>query len=556
MRRLFQRSETQGKGGRTATFLAITLVLATALAYQAIAAARSQRATASAVLRDYASFAAEQYAQRMAQDLEYYGVYPIVQAMRTMPVGPGFSFPDPDTIRPGASRSLRRSLDLVAYPFWIDLESGAVAITARPDDPDRPNADALREIVREHHDASYDSTWSSAALIEDNVVYATLEREDETSEAQYAIGFITNRNELERYFTNAFERSPLIPTTLTGDLPSDSVLAMTISTLGGEDLFTVAPARGGGKYQSSGIAYPLGPRFGDIVVHVAIQPGMESTLIIGGLPGSRLPLTVLLALLTAGLIVVTLLKLHRERELARLRTEFVSNVSHELRTPLAQIRMFAETLLLGRVRSSTERDRALTIIDKEARRLTTLVENVLHFSRAERQAVQLAPEETELPAFLDEVVESFRPLATTHDVTIGTVFQDATATVDRGAVRQIVLNLLDNALKYGPQSQTVQVELKTLGSFIQITVEDEGPGIPFHERERIWGRFSRLDRDREAVTAGTGIGLAVVRELTTLHGGTCRVENGNDGARFVVELPVASESRTEAEVTRRRHGTS
>ena len=85
MRRLFQRSETQGKGGRTATFLAITLVLATALAYQAIAAARSQRATASAVLRDYASFAAEQYAQRMAQDLEYYGVYPIVQAMRTMP---------------------------------------------------------------------------------------------------------------------------------------------------------------------------------------------------------------------------------------------------------------------------------------------------------------------------------------------------------------------------------------------------------------------------------------------------------------------------------------
>ena len=291
-------------------------------------------------------------------------------------------------------------------------------------------------------------------------------------------------------------------------------------------------------------------------MHVAIQPGMESTLIIGGLPGSRLPLTVLLALLTAGLIVVTLLKLQRERELARLRTEFVSNVSHELRTPLAQIRMFAETLLLGRVRSNSERDRALTIIDKEARRLTTLVENVLHFSRAERRAIQLAPEETELPDFLDEVVESFRPLAATHDVAIGTDFQDAVALVDRGAVRQIVLNLLDNALKYGPHGQTVQVALRTLGSFIQITVEDEGPGIPSHERERIWERFSRLERDRETVTAGTGIGLAVVRELTTLHGGTCRVENGSDGARFVVELPLASEHRAEAEITRGRHGTS
>lgn len=556
MRRLFQRSEKPHKGGRTATFLAITLLLATALAYQAIAAARSQRATASAVLKDYASFAAEQYAQRMAQDLEYYGVYPIVQAMRTMPVGPGFFFPDPDTIRPAASRPLRQALDLVAYPFWIDLESGAIAITAQPDDPDQPGADALRRIVREHYDASYDSTWSSAILITDNVVYAALEPEPEGSDARYAIGFVAHRHELERYFTAAFQRSPLIPTTLTGDLPSDSVLAMTIATADGVRLYTVAPARDTNRYSSAGIAYPLGARLGDIVVHVAIQPGMESTLIIGGLPGTRLPLTVLLALLTAGLIVVTLLKLHRERELARLRTEFVSNVSHELRTPLAQIRMFAETLLLGRVRSSDERDRALAIIDKEARRLTTLVENVLHFSRAERQAVQLAVEETELPPFLDEVVESFRPLAATHDVTIETRLQTASARVDRGAVRQIVLNLLDNALKYGPQGQTVQVGLMTLTSWVQITVEDEGPGIPIHERERIWGRFSRLARDRETVTAGTGIGLAVVRELTILHGGTCWVEDGRGGARFVVQLPIGSERGAESEVTRRRHGTS
>src|SRR5206468_1637555 len=119
------------------------------------------------------------------------------------------------------------------------------------------------------------------------------------------------------------------------------------------------------------------------------QAGALRTL--GGLPQSRLPLLLGALGLTAGLIVTALVQLRREYELARLRTDFVSGVSHELRTPLAQIRMFSETLLLGRVRSEEEGRRSLEIIDQEARRLTHLVENLLHFSRSERQVTRLSP---------------------------------------------------------------------------------------------------------------------------------------------------------------------
>src|SRR5205823_8566778 len=108
-------------------------------------------------------------------------------------------------------------------------------------------------------------------------------------------------------------------------------------------------------------------------------------------PRSRLPLLAGLTVLTAALVLIAIVQLRREHELSRLRADFVSGVSHELRTPLAQIRMFSETLLLGRVRSDDERVRSLEIIDQEARRLTHLVENLLHFSRSERRLTRLAP---------------------------------------------------------------------------------------------------------------------------------------------------------------------
>jgi signal transduction histidine kinase len=277
---------------------------------------------------------------------------------------------------------------------------------------------------------------------------------------------------------------------------------------------------------------------------VALRESVADRLVIGGLPRSRLPILLGLLGLTAAMLIVALHYLRREYELARLRSDFISSISHELRTPLAQVRMFAETLLLGRVRSEQERHRSLQIIDQEARRLTHLVDNVLQFSRSERQATRIAPEPTALAAQVREAVEAFTPLAAARRVTVeADLPNDVVAMVDAAALRQALLNLLDNAVKYGPSGQTVRVGMARVGERVRLWVDDQGPGIPERDRDAIWQPFRRLDRDANSAIAGSGIGLAVVRDLMLMHGGRCWVENApGGGARVVLEVPATRQA--------------
>jgi signal transduction histidine kinase len=231
--------------------------------------------------------------------------------------------------------------------------------------------------------------------------------------------------------------------------------------------------------------------------------------------------------------------MRRERALARMRSDFVAQVSHELRTPLTQIVLFAQTLLLGRTRSDEEQRRSIEIIDQEARRLSHLVDNVLQFSRGEKR-MRLAPRPLRLAALVRDQAEKFQPVARAKQARVVTLVEhDAEVLADDAALRQIVLNLVDNAVKYGPPGQEVRIGLEPAGRVVRLFVEDEGPGVPEQERERIWSSWQRLARDRRRAVAGTGIGLTVVRELVSRHGGRAWVEGGRrGGARFVVELPV------------------
>src|SRR5207247_2198447 len=196
------------------------------------------------------------------------------------------------------------------------------------------------------------------------------------------------------------------------------------------------------------------------------------------------------------------------RALARMRADCVPSVSHELRTPLTQIRMFAETLLLDRVRSDDERKRALAVIDQETRRLSNVVENVLQFSRGERGTLRIAPHRCDVAAAVRETIELFAPIAAGRNARVTLDAEESIeANVDEGAVRQIVLNLLDNAVKYGPEGQQVVVRLERDATSVRIAVDDEGPGIPPRERRRVWSRYYRLGRETERAIAGAGIGL-------------------------------------------------
>jgi signal transduction histidine kinase len=204
--------------------------------------------------------------------------------------------------------------------------------------------------------------------------------------------------------------------------------------------------------------------------------------------------------------------------------------------------MFSETLTLGRVRSEEERRRSLAIIDQEARRLTHLVENLLHFSRSERQTTHITPEPTALAPLVQEVLDGFAPLAAARGATVAaSIPEDLVVPADPGAVRQMLLNLLDNAVKYGPAGQQVRVGAVRDNGIARLWVDDGGPGIPRADRERVWDRFWRLERDRGSSVAGSGIGLAVVRELADLHHGRAWIDDtGPDagGTRVVIELPA------------------
>jgi signal transduction histidine kinase len=277
---------------------------------------------------------------------------------------------------------------------------------------------------------------------------------------------------------------------------------------------------------------------GGLRITVGLEPRLASSLIIGGLPQSRLPALVALLVLSLLLSAIALVQLRRSRELARLRNQFVANVSHELRTPLAQISMFSETLLLGRERSTDERRHFLSVIFRETRRLASLVESVLRFSRGEAGATRLRPEPHDVAAEARETLGTFAPLAAAAGARLRAQLDaGAHAMVDSGALRQILLNLLDNAVKYGREGQTITVRVVRGGDEVLLSVDDEGPGIPPKDRRRVFDPFERLDRRGAPRTSGAGIGLAVVRDLVIAHAGRVWIEDAPaGGARVSIAL--------------------
>jgi signal transduction histidine kinase len=251
-----------------------------------------------------------------------------------------------------------------------------------------------------------------------------------------------------------------------------------------------------------------------------------------------------LAMLAAGLVVAGLraARHRREHALAQLRADFVSSMSHELRTPLTQIRMFAELLRKHALREPDESDRALRIIEKEAGRLSILVDNVLNYTRLRRGPRREVPRPADVAEEVRQVIESFVPLAADRGVrVVEDVPEGLRAAVDAQALRQVLLNLLENAVKYGPRGQTVTVAARAVdGGRVRLVVDDEGPGIPMAEREAVWEAFHRGEAATRSAASGSGLGLAVVRSLVEHHGGTVAVEDApGGGARVVVQVPGA-----------------
>lgn len=334
---------------------------------------------------------------------------------------------------------------------------------------------------------------------------------------------------------------PVLPRTLIRGVAVDSILSVGVTTVNGEPVFASSSAIDR-RYAS---VDSLDPRLGALRVEVSIKPAAAGRLVIGGLPHSRLPEVLATAFVAVSLLALLMFQFRRQEELGRLREDFVSGVSHELRTPLAQIRLLAELLHMGKVPTAEDKDRSLRIIDQEARRLTFLVESILSFTRPEA-GHQLHPVSTDVAKEIEEIIGAFEPLAQTRSVQVTTNLERGLmADVDPGALRQVLINLLDNAVRYGPAGQKVSVTTASDRDTWTIEVTDEGPGVPAEERERIFAPYYRMTQHAGGPVGGTGIGLAVVQRLVKQHGGQVHVTSmrgGSRGARFVVELPIAARS--------------
>ena len=233
----------------------------------------------------------------------------------------------------------------------------------------------------------------------------------------------------------------------------------------------------------------------------------------------------------------------RELAVARLQSDFVAAVSHEFRTPLTALRQLAELLSKGRVNSEEVRQQYYEVLEHESARLQRLVEGLLKFGRMEAGVIRFQFEQIDLAEFLESLAGEFGPEAKRYGCHIELNVPDAVppVRVDREALSYVIWNLLDNAVKYSPDSPSVWVDLVEEHASVAIRVRDQGVGIPKGDQGRIFQKFVRGESATQLGVPGTGIGLAVAQQIMARHNGDIRVDSEpGTGSTFTVVLPVAT----------------
>lgn len=233
----------------------------------------------------------------------------------------------------------------------------------------------------------------------------------------------------------------------------------------------------------------------------------------------------------------------RRDELDRLKDEFVLTASHELRSPLTSVQGFAELLMLDKDALTPRQRETVEIILDNCRHLVRLLNDLLDLARSDAGRLSIQPKPTEVAPLIEDVVRTMRAQTEADGQALSTDVQPGLPPINAepDRIRQILVNLLTNAHEYTPEGASIGVAAHTVGAEVEISVTDNGPGIPPDQLERIFERFTRGDAGLTQRVGGTGLGLAISKSLVELHGGSIRAESTvGQGSTFQVRLPIAA----------------
>jgi signal transduction histidine kinase len=532
---------------RLLAVLGLALLATIALAAQGIWASRDQRRAAEGALRDYARFAASNYAMDTQRAFRQSALAIFSWLGATSGRLEADRLYELRVLQEAAADVKRCECMWDPKPryFFRYLPATDSLSTAGSMPPAPPELARLRDSLRVNPDsmlfdpqhllrgAFFLSTMRDSAG-EEIVVLTALRGVHGAPDAVY--GFVTRLSTFAPYTFRAIWRMTMLPPSIMHGASNDSL--MSVKVWDGDHLVFQSRPEPDTVYAASVPLWSTG-QSSATRIQVAIIPGTAQRLLIGGMDEPRMPLVIVLFALTCTLLLSAFFLARREQELAEIREDFTSSISHELRTPLAEIMVYAEMLQLGRATAPAERTHALSVIVREARHLTHLINNVLFFSRAGRDKPTVPPAPPiPLAPLVREIVRGFAPLARQHGTSIREdLDEDLAASMSATALQHALLNLLDNAVKFAPSGSVITVGSALHDGMARLWVDDQGTGVPAAERERIWKPYIRLARD-VGTSTGSGIGLAVVRLLVERYDGRAWVDEApNGGARFTIEMP-------------------
>lgn len=228
------------------------------------------------------------------------------------------------------------------------------------------------------------------------------------------------------------------------------------------------------------------------------------------------------------------------KRLEQMRKDFVANVSHELKTPITSIKGFAETLLDESMDDEAIRNKFLEIIYNESERIQALVDDLLELSKLEKDEMHIHFEKVNITKLVEEITPIVQQQATSKEIHF-TISAQPNLIIDGdfNRLKQVFINILNNANSYTPVGGKVTLEVKLVDNYLQVNVSDTGIGIPENKKKRVFERFYRVDKARSRNTGGTGLGLAIVKHIVEAHNGTIELKSQVDkGSTFTVLLPI------------------